>query len=205
MTTPSFNEVMADQLRLPRGPLAPFTARLLNHRNQALIERAVAALDVHPGQRVLDVGFGGGLSLQLLVEGAAGQVCGIEPSQEMVRRARRALAPDVSAGRVVVEVAPVDHIPFGAGHFHRVVSVQTVYFWSDLRRGLDEVARVMVHGGRLVLAMMVRPVQELYGFAERGYHVLGEEELAPLLWEAGFEDVSWCRRAGATVVVAARP
>lgn len=56
--------------------------------------RAVAALALAPGDTVLDVGCGTGLSLPLLVDavGPHGHVVGIEQSPEMLRRARDRVA-----------------------------------------------------------------------------------------------------------------
>ncbi len=57
-------------------------------------ERAISALRLQPGQRVLDVGCGTGLSLALLRErvGDSGRVYGIDQSPDMVERARARIA-----------------------------------------------------------------------------------------------------------------
>ena len=51
---------------------------------------AIALLDLHAGHTVLDVGCGTGLSFEALAQrvGPGGQVIGIEPSPEMLARAR---------------------------------------------------------------------------------------------------------------------
>ena len=53
--------------------------------------QAIAWLEVHPGGSVLDVGCGTGLSFEGLrrAVGVHGQVVGIEPSPEMIERARQ--------------------------------------------------------------------------------------------------------------------
>lgn len=191
MNVAAVSDLLADQLRFPSGPLAPMTARLLNHRNLALIERSIRLLGVRPGQRVLDIGFGGAVSLVLLLRRAAGgHVCGIDPSPDMVRRAGRLLAGDVAAGRLALEVAAADAIPCADGSVDRVLTVQTVYFWDDILQGLGEVHRVLAPGGRLAVGMMPRDAQEHHGFARRGYHVLGADDLGVLMKDAGFDAVT---------------
>lgn len=204
------SDAMADQLRLPTGPMAPFTAVLLNHRNQALIQRCIQALDVRTGDWVLDVGFGGAVSLAVLlrrVAGAGGHVCGIDPSPDMVCRASRLLAADVAAGRLWLEVAGVEAIPCADASLDHVLTVQTVYFWSDLRGGVGEVARVLRAGGRLAIGMMARDAQEEHDFHRRGYHVVGADDLATLLAGAGFDEIGSSAGTddGSVVVVARRP
>jgi demethylmenaquinone methyltransferase/2-methoxy-6-polyprenyl-1,4-benzoquinol methylase len=57
-------------------------------------QRTIAALALQPGQRVLDVACGTGLSLALLRErvGDDGQVCGFDHSAEMLAQARERVA-----------------------------------------------------------------------------------------------------------------
>jgi arsenite methyltransferase len=190
----SIADVMADQLRRPSGPLGPLVARRLNRRNCDLIAHTVDALDVGRGHRVLDLGFGGALSLRLLLGevGHGGRVCGVEPSTEMVRRARRLLRYEVETGRLVVRIGTSDAIPFGDAEFDRVLTCQTVYFWPDVRAGLAELHRVVAPGGRVAVAMMPRHLQEQFGFAERGYNVLSHRDLAGWLRGSGFIRVRLC-------------
>ena len=181
--------VMADQMRMPRGPLARLAARTLNERNRPLIARTVAALGVAPGDRVLDIGFGGAASLELLsTKVGDGQAVGIDPSRALINRARRVLAGHISEARVSVVRGSAEAIPFPEGHFDAVLACQSVYFWSPLRAGLAEVRRVLAPGGRLAIAMMPLPEQEQYGFDRRGY-ALSHEDLMAHLEGAGFDAV----------------
>lgn len=200
-------DTMAAQLRMPHGPVAPMVALSLNRRNRGLIEKTIAALEVRPHHRVLDVGFGGALSLELLAA-RAGHVCGVDPSAEMVTRARRLLSRMINQGRVSVEQGYAESLPCADAQFDRVLTCQTVYFWDDLRAGLSEMRRVLVPGGRLVVGMMPKSLQERFGFVERGYIVLSHDDLMLHLEEAGFAKVRpWPSLAAGPrwIVVAERP
>lgn len=186
-------DLVASQLRLPHGILAPFAARTLNRRNRQLIASAIDGLGVRAGQSVLDVGFGGALSLELLLQRVGeGRVAGVDPSVAMVQRARRRLVWDVPEGRLVLKVGSADALPFDDHEFDRVLTSQTVYFWGDVGAGLAELHRVLVPGGRCAVAMIPRPLQERHGFVERGYNVLSHTDLGLWLSLSGFERIVPC-------------
>ena len=73
-------------------------------------ERAIAALDLQPGQRVLDVGCGTGLSFDMVRErvGDEGRVYGIDQSPEMAQRASARIA-DRGWRNVTVTLTAAQH------------------------------------------------------------------------------------------------
>jgi arsenite methyltransferase len=63
---------------------------------------------------VVDVGFGGGLSLSLLLEavGEDGAVHGIEISPVALQKAKQQFRHDLSIGRLRLHQAPITSLPF---------------------------------------------------------------------------------------------
>ncbi len=107
---------------------------------------------LRPGESVLDVGCGTGtlaIAAKALV-GPSGQVCGVDPSPEMVRRARRKAAK--AGAEVSFENAGVEALPFPDGTFDAVLGTLMLHHVSeDARdRGLTEIARVLRPGGRFL-------------------------------------------------------
>src|SRR5512138_3892318 len=60
-------KIMARQLSRPDGLLGRVVARLMNRFNRAMSGAAIALLEVAPGDDVLEIGFGGGASLNPLL------------------------------------------------------------------------------------------------------------------------------------------
>ena len=109
-------------------------------------------MTVGPRFTVLDVGCGGGRTIQTLADRATeGKVCGIDYSGTSVSVARRTNAAAIAAGRVAIEQASVSKLPFPDATFDLVTAVETHYYWPAPESDLREIARVLKPGGRLML------------------------------------------------------
>lgn len=201
-----FVDPVLGQLRHPHGVLAPVTAQVLNLVNRPINRWAVGALALDGTEQVLDVGFGGGVGLGLvLARITTGRVAGVDVSEEMVRGAARRFADDMQSGRLILARASVDAIPFADRSFDGIYTVNTVFFWPDVAAGLSEIGRVLRPRGRLVIAappagfLLARTV----GLA-RGSEARGPSDVRRLLRQGDFADVRVESRAGASLVVAER-
>jgi ubiquinone/menaquinone biosynthesis C-methylase UbiE len=113
---------------------------------------AIDALDIQPGDRVLDVGTGHGCSLSELARHVAnGYVTGADPSALMIKTAARRSHKLIRSGRVDLIRADASRLPFDDARFDRVLCVHVVYFWEDRDAALREIARVMKPGAKLAL------------------------------------------------------
>ncbi|MFF5261004.1 class I SAM-dependent methyltransferase [Actinomadura viridis] len=109
-------------------------------------------LNVRPGERVLEIGYGPGRLISLLAASPAGRVCGVDPSPQMRAFAARRNRGQVAAGRVDLRVGTAESTGFPDAEFHCVVSVNNVGLWPRLEAGIAEMYRVTRPGGRVVIA-----------------------------------------------------
>lgn len=134
----------------------------LHHRWR---ERAVDCARVGPGDRVLDVATGtGDLALALAARvGPGGEVLGSDFSDGMLARARakaqaRATA-DAALGALSFEWGDALSLPYADGRFDAATVGFGARNFSDLARGLAEMARVVRPGGRVVVLEMTTPAK----------------------------------------------
>lgn len=130
---------IANQFRQPTGALGHLWGAAMNRGNARMIAGTVEALDVQPKHQVLEIGFGGGASLDLLLKlTSEGHVAGTELSEILLAQARRRFADAIHHRRLDLVFAPVEMLPFENARFDRVCTINTIYFWTDpTQRSLD--------------------------------------------------------------------
>jgi len=116
-------------------------------------ERAADLAAVGAGHRALDVATGtGDLAIELKRRvGPAGQVIGLDFSDRMLELARE------KAPEVLFEAGNALELPYPDGSFDAVTVGFGARNFSELRRGLSEMARVTRPGGRVVVLEITTP------------------------------------------------
>jgi arsenite methyltransferase len=175
--------LLSDQLSRPSGLAGRVVAAGMNRGNRAFNEHAIERLEVHAGTRVLDLGFGGGLTFGPLLERGA-SVVGVDRAQDMVAAAVARHRAEVDAGRLSVHAGEVQALPLEDASVDRVLTVNTVYFWPDLEPGLREIHRVLAPGGRVVIGIRDGSVMERVDRAV--FTLRPPDEIAAALETAGF-------------------
>ena len=182
--TPHF---IARQLAHPKGISGRIIAALMNRRNAKLNGFTVRQLDVKESDRVLEIGFGGGVALQELM-GLAGFVCGIDRSAAMVERAKVRWSKAVATGAAEFQEGCVETLPFRSSSFDKVCTVNTVYFWKKLGPGFAEMYRVLSSGGRVAVGFLPKEWMDRMGMPADIFTSRTAEEVVGVLNDVGFRD-----------------
>lgn len=127
-------------------------------RHKAWRRCAVRLAGVAPGDQCLDVCTGTGdfaIDLSSAV-GAAGHVVGADFCEPMVRRGWRKTAT-THGGKITMMVANAEALPYPAGAFDVVTVGFGVRNVAHIDRTVAEMARVVRHGGRVVILEFNRP------------------------------------------------
>lgn len=111
-------------------------------------EQAIELMALPSTARVLDVGCGNGWATRLMAEKARdGRVAGIDIADEMIRLARET---SVSLSNVEFRVTSAEKLPFLDGEFTHAFSMESLYYYADIRGALREIKRVLAPGGLFV-------------------------------------------------------
>ena len=99
---------------------------------------------------------GGGFLSRLSARYPDAGFAGVDISEDSLAVTREMNEGLVGSGRLDLQLASVDDLPFGDGSFAMVTAIETYFFWPDLEEGLREVARVLSPGGVLAIGSELR-------------------------------------------------
>ncbi|WP_235850926.1 class I SAM-dependent methyltransferase [Paraburkholderia piptadeniae] len=189
-----FRPVFLRAFGRPQGVLGLIGGKIMANMNAPCAAWAIGLLEVRASDRVIEIGFGPGVGIQLLAQKAtAGMIAGVDPSREMIAQAAARNAPAIARGQVDLRQGLAGRLPFDEDTFDKALAVNSMQVWPDPAAGLAELRRVMKPGATLVLAFTIHSGQQQSGLLER---VTG----------AGFADAKLTQKGDdAFCVIASKP
>jgi SAM-dependent methyltransferase len=156
-----------------------------------------AVAEIRKGETVVDLGSGGGIDCFLAAKatGPDGHVIGIDMTEEMLERARRA-AREGGFTNVEFRKGFIEELPLDDAAADLVISNCVINLSPDKPQVLREAFRVLKSGGRVAVSdvVMLKPLtpelaalKELYSGCVGGAATV--DELRTWLTEAGFADI----------------
>lgn len=163
----------------------------------------VELADVSEGERVLDLGSGGGIDVFLAARrvGDSGRVIGVDMSEPMLERAR-ANAARVEAANVEFRHGLIEELPVSDGEVDVVLSNCVINLAADKPAVFREAFRTLAPGGRMVVSDLVAvapiPAQvatDPDSWASCVGGTLPEVEYLEGITAAGFDDIEVISRS----------
>lgn len=188
MTRP-LTHYLSRQAAHPHGLGGRLIGRLWVRETTTVNDAAVEQLAPAPGESILEIGFGPGRTVGLLADRSA-SVTGVDVSEEMLRLATRRNATLIDAQRVALSVNDGTRLPFEDDSVDGVLSVHNIYFWPEPETTINEIARVLRPGGRVLLVFRGAE-HPLPGRLDRSvYRAVTTRDAIGWLAAAGFGDVA---------------
>ena len=174
------------QFGQPSGLFGEIAGRLMA-RDKSNAERTrwtLALLEIKPTDRVMEIGFGPGLAIELASQSASsGLIVGLDHSEVMLRHAARRNRRAVRDGRVQLQLSSAEDLPAFELPFDKIFSINSIHFWKDPLQSITRLRSMLKPGG--VLALTIQPRSR--NATPESTKVIGEE-LMQKLRLAGFTD-----------------
>lgn len=184
-----FTEYIGSQFGNPRGFVGKVCCLLMNIINNAMYKKVAASINVAPGGKALDIGYGNGYLLSMLDKKQKLDLYGIDISEDMLQLATQRNRAAAESGRLHLEVGDCCDLKYENDTFEVVTSINTVYFWSDTVKGLSEIRRVLTNGANFYNVVYTKEWLDALSYTKKGFKKFEPEELVELGRQAGFEDI----------------
>ena len=146
----------------------------------------ISLLDIQPSDRLLEIGFGPGIAIELASRKAPeGFVAGIDHSEVMLRQAEKRNASAIRDGKVSLSLGSISQLPSFDQPFDKIFTINSIHFWTDATASLKQLRTLLRSGGMIAVAVQPRSRNATEATAK----LIGEE-LVESLRRAGF---SHCR------------
>lgn len=175
------------QFGQPTGIPGRIAGWLMAHRssNRQRNIWAVSLLDVRPGDRVLEIGFGPGVAIaELSRRTPKGHVCGLDHSEVMVREAGRRNAEGVRRGQVELRLGSAENLPAFDEPFDKILAVNALQFWDQPVERLGALRQLLRTDGQIAIAFQPRGPRATAETTREG-----GQRICDALRDAGFSDV----------------
>ena len=141
----------------PSGFLGHLGGWIMGLSNQDIAQWTLEALDVQPGDRVLEIGFGPGEAVHQLAQTIPDiQLYGVDASSLMVTKARKLNRSRILSGNIDLRQGTVETLPYPENSFNKVFSINSMPFWEHPVPGLREIRRVLSPDGNFVVTVQPR-------------------------------------------------
>jgi ubiquinone/menaquinone biosynthesis C-methylase UbiE len=178
---------MTKQLRKPSGLLAGKVSNKMNEVNEVVYDFTLENMSIRENEAILEIGFGNGKFFNKLFAKARNvKVWGIDFSKDMVGMATKNNQSYIKAGKLNLQLASSDNLPFANDSFDKVFCINVIYFWDQPAMHLREVHRVLKPGGEFFAAIRSKETFSHLPAADYGFTLYNEEDWKKVLEQNDF-------------------
>lgn len=187
-----FRTFIASQFKKPTGLFGRFTSNIMIKGNRKNYERLIKELDIQPQDKILEIGYGPGEGIHMIVE--ANPTCtihGIDFSPLMYKRARKLNHGSIDRGALRLQQGDFLKTSIAERNYDKIFCLNVVYFWNPLKEPFEKVLSLLKKGGTFHIYMADRNALIKMKTPDSIFNKYAIEKVVDMLRSAGFEEVTY--------------
>lgn len=174
-------KTLAAQLRCPKGKDGIKLGQMMNISNLPVILHGINSLHIEPQNNILELGYGnGGLLGYILSLARDIHYTGLEISSTMHQEAVSQNRPYIDANMANYLTYDGINLPFANDTFDKVLTVNTIYFWTSPLALLENICRILKIGGDFCLTFCDKAFMQTLPFIGYDFQLYDVAEVRTL-------------------------
>ncbi len=181
-------EKVAKQLANPSGKLGVDVALGMNIMNEFISKTTYELLKINDDDCVLEIGIGNGKFIEDILDYASNvSFTGIDLSETMITEAKKNNRSLIETGYVDLFEANIEQIPVWNESFDKICTINTIYFWENPVNILNELYRVLIKNGILIISFRPFINGQTLDFTQYGFREYSSEAFETLILKSDFK------------------
>lgn len=179
---------LAAQLRSPDGSAGIEVGHKMHETNLNMTLATVEALKLTDGDIILEIGHGNAHHLEQILDITNDlSYSGLDISQTMHKEATRINTTFINSGQASFHLYNGDTFPFTDHHFHKMMTVNTIYFWENPLVILEEAHRILKNEGLFSISFAQKSFMEALPFPKYDFQLYDTNDVKTLAKKSPFQ------------------
>ncbi len=184
-------KLIASQFKKPTGLFGIVTSNLMARGNKVNYDLLIQNLNIKPGDKILEIGYGPGVGITLIADACDSCVIhGIDFSKLMYRRATERNRKHIDDKRVRLFFGDFLKDKIEDRNYDKVFCINVVYFWNDLQKPFEKVRSLLKKGGAFYFYMAHKDFLIQKKSPDEIFNKYSIDEVTDALKQAGFNEMA---------------
>src|SRR5689334_17820870 len=145
---------ISSQFRKPRGLFGIVTSNWMIKGNGRNYEILLKELNIQPGNRILEIGYGPGVGIELIAAQCNSCIIhGIDFSNLMYKRATERNKKYIDVNKVNLFLGGFVETKIEFTEYDKIFCINVVYFWNNLQKPFEKIRTLLKNEGTFCMYM----------------------------------------------------
>jgi cyclopropane fatty-acyl-phospholipid synthase-like methyltransferase len=184
--------IIGNQFRKPTGLLGRIISMIMIKGNSYAYNKIIPELDIKLNDRILEIGYGHGLGVDMIASGFDCFVSGIDFSELMFNEATKRNMKHINNKKVELCHGDFLSSEIISNQYDKIFCINVIYFWDKLDEPFSKIKKGLKKGGIFCIHMAHRDDLEKMKFTKDAiFNKYTIEEVVNSLKLSGFEEVRY--------------